>query len=90
MPATYSFFSHFVLSRPLSRVILSRHPPSRSSQLETLLATKADISDMERRALKTEVDASLRTQMSDVYTLLRQKTEDAEFKVGTCCGGLEA
>ncbi|KAG2452969.1 hypothetical protein HYH02_002306 [Chlamydomonas schloesseri] len=53
---------------------------ARIRELETLLATKADISDMERRALKTEVDASLRTQMSDVYTLLRQKTEDAEFK----------
>ncbi len=51
-------------------------------QVETLLGTKADVSDMERRALKTEVDASLRTQMSDLYTLLRSKAEDSEFKVG--------
>ncbi|GFR46717.1 hypothetical protein Agub_g8340 [Astrephomene gubernaculifera] len=53
---------------------------ARIRELETLLASKADAADMERRALKTEVDASLRTQMSDVYTLLRSKTEDAEFK----------
>lgn len=56
------------------------HPPP--AQVETLLGTKADVSDMERRALKTEVDASLRTQMSDLYTLLRSKAEDSEFKVG--------
>ena len=62
-----------------------RAVPSRL-QLETLMATKADISDMERRALKTEVDAGLRTQMSDLYTLMRSKAEDSEFKVGGRAG----
>ena len=36
-------------------------------QLELLLHKKADCTDMDRRALKTEVDASLRTQMSDIF-----------------------
>ncbi|KXZ50641.1 hypothetical protein GPECTOR_15g325 [Gonium pectorale] len=53
---------------------------ARLRELEALLATKADVADMERRALKNEVEASLRTQMADVHTLLRSKTEDAEFK----------
>ncbi|GLC55872.1 hypothetical protein PLESTB_001038300 [Pleodorina starrii] len=53
---------------------------ARLRELETQVATKADITDMERRALKTEMDASMRTQMSDIYGLLRSKAEDAEFK----------
>lgn len=45
------------------------------------MATKADVADMERRALKNEVDAGFRTQMSDLHALLRTKADDAEFKV---------
>lgn len=50
-------------------------------QVEAVLASKADTADMERRALKNEVDAGFRTQMSDLHSLLRTKADDAEFKV---------
>lgn len=37
---------------------------------------------MDRRALKTELDASLRTQMADVFTILNTKSEAVETRVG--------
>jgi hypothetical protein len=54
---------------------------SKMTELELMLHSKADISDMERRALKTDIDASLRTQMSDVFTILNTKSEAGETKV---------
>lgn len=51
------------------------------TQMELVISSKADSSDMERRALKAEVDASLRTQAGDLYTILRAKSDETEFKV---------
>jgi hypothetical protein len=50
-------------------------------QLEMVLHKKADLADMDRRALKTEVDGSLRTQMSDVFTIINTKSEAVETRV---------
>ena len=36
---------------------------------------------MERRVLKSDMDASLRTQMSDVFTILNSKSDEREAKV---------
>ncbi|MEW5298119.1 MAG: hypothetical protein WDW36_001275 [Sanguina aurantia] len=54
---------------------------ARLREMELVISSKADSSDMERRALKAEVDASLRTQAGDLYTILRAKSDETEFKL---------
>ena len=49
--------------------------------MESILHKKADIADLDRRALRTDVEASLRTQMADVFTVINTKSEDTEFRV---------
>ena len=46
-----------------------------------MIHKKADCSDMDRRALKTEVDSAIRTQMSDVLAIIQTKSEVGEVKV---------
>ena len=46
-----------------------------------MIHKKADCSDMDRRALKTEVDSAIRTQMSDVLAIIQTKSEAGEVKV---------
>ena len=50
-------------------------------QLEVLVGRKADASDLDRRALKAEVDNSLRTQMNDIFAIIQTKSEAGETKV---------
>ena len=46
-----------------------------------MIHKKADCSDLDRRALKTEVDSAIRTQMSDVLAVIQTKSEAGEVKV---------
>eukprot|EP00798_Chlamydomonas_sp_ICE-L_P003123 gene3123-13135_t len=52
----------------------------RLAEIESMLHKKADISDMDRRALRADVEAGLRTQMADVFTIINTKSEDTEFR----------
>eukprot|EP00983_Pelagomonas_calceolata_P070323 1150749-Pelagomonas_calceolata.AAC.2 len=49
--------------------------------VEVQMKGKADTSDMERRALKTDTDASLKMQMAEVLALMTSKANEAEVRV---------
>ncbi|KAJ9516666.1 hypothetical protein QJQ45_015167, partial [Haematococcus lacustris] len=49
-------------------------------QLEACVGRKADTEDMERRAIKAEVDATLRSHMAAVSTGLKTKMDEVEAK----------
>ncbi|GAX76688.1 hypothetical protein CEUSTIGMA_g4134.t1 [Chlamydomonas eustigma] len=53
---------------------------ARLAEVEILLHKKADVADMDRRALKTETDIALRTQMSDLFSIIQTKSEAVETR----------
>ncbi|GFH12542.1 uncharacterized protein HaLaN_08252, partial [Haematococcus lacustris] len=53
---------------------------SRLAELEACVGRKADTEDMERRAIKAEVDATLRSHMAEVSTGLKTKMDEVEAK----------
>jgi len=53
---------------------------ARIAEVEVQMKGKADTSDMERRALKTDTDASLKMQMAEVLALMTSKANEAEVR----------